>query len=93
MIWFDIFGLQVDDLVTLYRSYAKVPLPIDGQLYVQNNHYGLRLAWKINDMDKLEAIKFVKQYFVQLDKSNNEIDHVYQVGDPIDVSDELVFCF
>ena len=86
--------MQVDDLVTLYREYANVPVPIDGKLYAQNNHhYDLRLTWKINDMDKLESAKFVKNYFVELNKSNNEIDRVYQIGDPIEVSDELVFYF
>jgi hypothetical protein len=82
---------QIDDLVDLYREYAKTPIPICAELYDEHNerNKSLRIVWKMRDMDKLEATTFAKHYSIKMSKDCSEVKRISVIGDSVDVSNEL----
>ncbi|CAG2103737.1 unnamed protein product, partial [Medioppia subpectinata] len=83
--------ITIDDLVDLYRDFAKTPIPISGRLSVGDNEREkcLRIDWKVRDMDRLEATKHTTHHSIKLSKDGMTVKHITTVGQPLDVTNDL----
>ncbi|CAG2165445.1 unnamed protein product [Oppiella nova] len=84
--------IVIDDLVDLYREFAKTPVPIAGHLYRcghNKRRMSLRTDWRVRDMDRPEATKHAVHHTIKLSKDCTRVKHIQPVGQPVDVTNEL----
>ena len=74
----------------LYREFAKIPIPVSGQLFSGQNERqkSLKIISKVKDMDRLEATTFATNYSIKLTKDYKRVKQITSVGEPIDVTNE-----
>ncbi|CAG2165443.1 unnamed protein product, partial [Oppiella nova] len=84
--------IVIDDLVNLYREFAKTPVPIAGHLYRcgdNKRRMSLRTDWRVRDMDRPEVTKHAVHHTIKLSKDCTRVKYIQPVGQPVDVTNEL----